>query len=103
MSDGSARAAPSRQDRFVTDECHLLHPTRVNRIMERIPEIGAPGLHRRRGLFGIAAGGVAALSAGCSLPVRGTAVPIGRTAQASVLGVPNERFFPFYGTEPLEI
>jgi len=26
MSDGSARAAPSRQDRFVTDECHLLHP-----------------------------------------------------------------------------
>jgi len=36
----------------------------------------------------------------CSPPVRGTAVPIGRTAQASVLGVPNERFFPLYGTDP---
>ena len=30
-------------------------------------------------------------------------MPIGRTTQASVLGVPNERFFPFYGTEPLEV
>jgi hypothetical protein len=26
-----------------------------------------------------------------------------RTTQASVLGVPNERFFPLYGTEPLEV
>jgi len=72
--------------------------------LERTSKIGAPGLHHRRGLFGIAAGGgVAVLLAGCSLPVRGTAVPIGRTIQASVLGVPNERFFPFYGTEPLEV
>jgi hypothetical protein len=71
--------------------------------MDRAPKISALGLHRR-GLFGIAAGGgVAALLAGCSLPVRGTAVPTGRTAQASVLGVPNERFFPFYGTAPLEV
>jgi predicted acylesterase/phospholipase RssA len=71
---------------------------------ERTPIIGALGLQRRRGLFGIAASGaVTALLAGCSPPVRGTAVPIGRTAQASVLGVPNERFFPLYGTEPLEI
>lgn len=29
-------------------------------------------------------------------------MPMGRTAQASVLGLPNERFFPFYGTDPLE-
>lgn len=34
--------------------------------------------------------------------MRGPAVPMDRTTQASVLGVPNERFFPFYGTEPLE-
>ena len=66
-------------------------------------KIGVLGLQRRRGFLGIAAsGGVAALLAGCSLPVRGTAVPIGRTTQATVLGVPNERFFPFYGIEPIE-
>ena len=71
---------------------------------DRTPEISALGLQRRRGLFGIAAGGGAvALLAGCSLPVRGTAVPIGRTTQASVLGVPNERFFVLYGTQPLEV
>jgi predicted acylesterase/phospholipase RssA len=71
---------------------------------DRIAKIGALGLERRRGLFGLAAGGgAAALLAGCSLPVRGTAVPIGRTTQASVLGVPNERFFPLYGTGPLEV
>jgi predicted acylesterase/phospholipase RssA len=28
---------------------------------------------------------------------------MGRTIQASVLGVPNERFFPLYGTDPLEV
>ena len=60
-------------------------------------------LLHRRGFFGLAAGGGAAVFlAGCSLPSRGTAVPIGLTAQATVLGVPNERFFPFYGTKPLE-
>ncbi|WP_342627881.1 patatin-like phospholipase family protein [Nguyenibacter vanlangensis] len=53
--------------------------------------------------MGLAAGGgVAALLTGCSLPMRGPAVPLARTRQASVLGVPNERFFPFYGTEPME-
>jgi len=54
-------------------------------------------------LLGIAAGGgAAALLPGCALPVRGPGVPMGRTTQASVLGIPNERFFPLYGTEPLE-
>ena len=61
-------------------------------------------LQRRRDVLGIAAGGgVAALLAACSLPARGTAVPIGRTTQASVVGLPNERFFPLYGTGPLEV
>jgi hypothetical protein len=70
---------------------------------ERTPEMGAFGPLHRRGFFGLAAsGGAAALLAGCSLPTRGTAVPIGRTTEASVLGVPNERFFPAYTTKPLE-
>jgi hypothetical protein len=54
-------------------------------------------------LFGVAAGGAAALLAGCELPVRGPAVPVGRTTQASVLGLPNERFFPLDGTGPLGV
>jgi len=71
--------------------------------MEQPPKTGAPGLRSRRSLFGVAAGGgVAVLLAGCATPVRETAVPMDRTAQASVLGVPNERFFPLYGTAPLE-
>jgi len=71
---------------------------------ERTPIIHAPEFPQRRSFFGIAAGGgVAALLAGCNLPERGTGVPIERTAQASVLGIPNERFLPFLGTEPLEI
>jgi hypothetical protein len=54
----------------------------------------------RRSFFGFTSGGVAVL-AGCS-PTRGTAVPIDQTQHATVLGVPNERFFPFFGTDPLE-
>jgi hypothetical protein len=54
----------------------------------------------RRSFFGVTTGGLAVL-AGCS-PTRGTAVPIEQTRHATVLGVPNERFFPFYGTDPLE-
>ncbi len=73
-------------------------------LTERTTKIGTFGLQHRRGFLGLAAGGgVTALLAGCSLPVRGTAVPMDRTTQATVLGVPNERFFLFYGTEPLEI
>ena len=49
-----------------------------------------------------AAGGIAAVLPGCATPQRGPPVPMERTTQASVLGVPNERFFPLYGTEPLE-
>lgn len=63
-----------------------------------------PRIASRRSFFGIAAGGgAAALLAGCALPSRGTAVPIGQTTQASVLGVPNERFFPLEGTGPLGV
>jgi predicted acylesterase/phospholipase RssA len=54
----------------------------------------------RRSFFAYTTGGLAVL-AGCS-PTRGTAVPIEQTQYATVLGVPNERFFPFYGTDPLE-
>jgi hypothetical protein len=35
--------------------------------------------------------------------MRGTAVPLDRTTQATVLGVPNARFFTLYGTDPLEV
>jgi len=59
-------------------------------------------LRRRAILQVVAAGGLSAALPGCSPPGRGPPVPLGRTTQASVLGVPNERFFPFYGTEPLE-
>jgi hypothetical protein len=71
--------------------------------MQQTPETSVRGLQSRRSLFGIAAGGgLAVLLAGCSTPTRGTAVPLDRTTQASVLGIPNERFFPLYGTAPLE-
>ncbi len=68
---------------------------------EQSRQVGVPRLHSRRGFFGIAAGGTVVLLAGCSSPTRGTAVPIGQTTKASVLGVPNERFFPLEGTGPL--
>ena len=72
--------------------------------MEQTPRSGAAGLLSRRSLFGMAAGGgVAAVLGGCSTPARGAAVPMDRTIQASVLGLPNERFFPLYGTAPLEV
>ena len=47
------------------------------------------------------AGGAASLLSGCSAPARGPAVPTGKAAKASVLGVPNERFFPLQGVQPL--
>lgn len=57
----------------------------------------------RRHILKIASAGTVSLSvAACGSIARGPAVPSGRTAQASVLGVPNERFFPFSDTSALE-
>jgi hypothetical protein len=60
----------------------------------------ASGLHSRRGFFAIGVG-AAALLAGCAGLERGPAVPLGRTVQASVLGLPNERFYPTRGVDAL--
>lgn len=58
--------------------------------------------YSRRHLLRAAAGGGAAASlAACALPVRGPAVPSTDITQASVLGLPNERFFPSHGTEAM--
>lgn len=63
----------------------------------------APRLLLRRRFFGMAGGwGTAALLSGCAAPGRGPAVPITQTTQASVLGLPNERFFPFSGSGALQ-
>ncbi len=57
----------------------------------------------RRHLFGtVAAGGIAASLPGCELPIRGPAVPLGKASAATVLGLPNERFFPMVSTAGLE-
>ena len=57
----------------------------------------------RRDIFRLAAGGaLAAGLPGCALPERGPPVPIDRTSEATVLGIPNERFFPFKGIGPME-
>ena len=61
---------------------------------------GAPS---RRNLFRLTAGGALAVSLpGCALPERGPAVPLGRTREASVLGLSNGRFFPTVDIAPLE-
>ena len=57
----------------------------------------------RRDIFRLALGGALAASlSGCALPERGPPVPIGRTVEATVLGIPNERFFPLKGIAPME-
>jgi predicted acylesterase/phospholipase RssA len=54
----------------------------------------------RRNFFRLAAGGSAtALLPACATLERGVPVPTGRLQQATVLGVPNERFFPMTGME----
>jgi len=54
-------------------------------------------------LFGLAAvGSLTALLPSCGATERGSPVPRTATVQASVLGLPNERFFPLAGTDPLE-
>jgi predicted acylesterase/phospholipase RssA len=45
---------------------------------------------------------MAALLSGCAIPRRGPPVPVARSTTATVLGVPNERFFPSVSTTPLE-
>jgi hypothetical protein len=53
-------------------------------------------------VFGLgASAGAASLLAGCASLERGPAVPLGQVANASVLGLPNERFFPLLGPEAL--
>jgi predicted acylesterase/phospholipase RssA len=59
-------------------------------------------LSRRRLLGFAAGGGLAATMPGCALPERGPTVPIGSASHATVLGIPNERFFPATGIAPLE-
>ncbi|HEX9328235.1 MAG TPA: patatin-like phospholipase family protein [Reyranella sp.] len=48
------------------------------------------------------AGAALASLPGCALPERGPPVPLGRTGEPTVLGIPNERFFPFLGVDALE-
>lgn len=56
----------------------------------------------RRGLLGLAASGtMAATLPACGLPSRLPAVPGNETLQASVLGIPNERFYIALGSEPI--
>ena len=57
---------------------------------------------RRRTLRLVAGSGIASMLAACSLPERGTAVPAGRSTEATVLGLANERFFPAHGSASLE-
>jgi predicted acylesterase/phospholipase RssA len=60
------------------------------------------GLRSRRGVLRLTAGAALATLPGCALPERGPAVPLDRTGQATVLGIPNERFFPALGIDALE-
>jgi predicted acylesterase/phospholipase RssA len=66
----------------------------------------ANGLYRkvnRRRVFEMVAGsGITSLLSGCAIPVRGTPVPAPGSTAATVLGIPNERFFPSFSTAPLE-
>jgi len=56
----------------------------------------------RRGLLGAAAVLAApALAAGCASPVRLAAVPRGQATRATVLGVPNERFYFMQDATPV--
>src|SRR4051812_46380618 len=54
----------------------------------------APALARRSLLTFAASGALTASLPACSVPTRLAAVPRGRSSAATVLGVPNERFYP---------
>jgi predicted acylesterase/phospholipase RssA len=72
----------------------------VERVLNHLTENRA---RSRRDIFRLAAGGALAASLpGCGFPERGPPVPLGRTGEATVLGIPNERFFPFQGIGPME-
>jgi len=50
----------------------------------------------------IVGGGTSVAVGACGPMARGTPVPATQTTQATVLGLPNERFFPFSGTAAIE-
>lgn len=59
-----------------------------------MPDHRSLALPSRRGMLRLALGGAAAGALpACSIPVRLPAVPRGQASRASVLGLPNERFF----------
>jgi predicted acylesterase/phospholipase RssA len=66
--------------------------------MPQIRSASRAALSSRRPLLALAAGAALGIALpGCSIPTRLAAVPSGRASSATVLGLPNERFFP---TEP---
>src|SRR5215212_2091752 len=76
----------------------------VKNMRTSTPTISGRTIYGRRHVLGITAGsGIATLLAGCYSLDRGPAVPKSGTLQASVLGLPNERFFPAHGTDALEV
>src|SRR4051794_29670309 len=70
------------------------------------PTMSGRAIYGRRHILGMTAGSsIATLLAGCQAlePLeRGPAVPKSGTLQASVLGLPNERFFPSHGPEAID-
>jgi predicted acylesterase/phospholipase RssA len=67
------------------------------------PNFPALNKYSRRRLLGATAyGGLISMLAGCGSLERGLPVPRTETTQATVLGLPNERFFPLASTDPLE-
>lgn len=70
---------------------------------DRMPAAAGGLAASRRTMLRLGAGGgMAALLPGCASPVRQPAVPNERVGQATVLGVPNERFFLGTGARALE-
>lgn len=57
---------------------------------------------RRRTLQWLAGGAMSAAVPGCASLERGASVPSGRAWEATVLGLPNERFYPVHDVKPLE-
>src|SRR3954466_8529606 len=67
------------------------------------PTVSGRAIYGRRHVLGMTAGsGIATLLGGCQSLEREPAVPKSGTLQASVLGLPNERFFPSYGPEAID-